>query len=41
VSLVKDKDFETVSRRSKEGAFSKITGVVDTVVRSCVDLNNI
>jgi hypothetical protein len=41
VSLIEDKDFEAVAGWGKECSFTKVTGIINTVVRSCVDLNDI
>jgi hypothetical protein len=41
VSLIEDKDFEAVAGWGKECSFTKVTGIINTVVRSSVNFNYI
>jgi hypothetical protein len=41
VGLVEDENLETIASRGKDCALTKITGVVHTVVRSCVNFYNV
>jgi hypothetical protein len=41
VGLVEDEDLVAVTGRSKQGTLTQVTGIINTVVRSSVDLNYI
>jgi hypothetical protein len=41
VSLIEDEDLVAVASRCKDGALSKVSGIVDTVVAGSINLNNI
>jgi hypothetical protein len=41
VSFVEDENLVAVASRSKQCTFTKISGVVNTVVRSSVDFNDV
>jgi hypothetical protein len=41
VRLIQDENLETVASRGKNGAFAKVTGIVNTVVAGRVDFNDV
>jgi hypothetical protein len=41
MGLIEDEDLETVPCRSENGAFSEVSGVIDTVVAGGINLNHI
>ena len=41
VGLVENEYLESVTSRCKGSALTQITGIIDTVVTGCVDLDNV
>ena len=41
MSLVEDEDLVAIPGWRKDGSLSQVSGVVDTVVRSRIDFNNV
>ena len=39
--LIEDEDFVAVTRRSKDGALTKLTSIVNTVVTRSIDFNHV
>jgi hypothetical protein len=41
VSLIQNEDLEAISGWSENSSFSEVPGIINTVVRSGIDFNNV